>query len=119
MATTIRVREKSRPTIYFKVPNRDPRSNDPVNITGWTARFIVKQSLELDDARAYFDDSMSIASPATDGVFSLALTLKHTAMPAGTYQGEIRWWNSASQTPPPLDAERITFIIEEAVDKVV
>jgi hypothetical protein len=120
MARTVRVREKSRPRIFFQLFPRDPRlSAVPIDVTGFALRFIVKRDLEDSDANALFDTLATIDGLATSGTFRVDLTLEHTGLVPGRYPGEIRWWDDGVQTKPPTDAETVSYVVDEAVDKIV
>lgn len=92
---------------------RDERSATVAqDITGYTIKLIVKNSIEDLDARALFDLSASLVTAAA-GVYSLTFTTAHTCLPAGTYPGQIRWW-SGGTTVAPNDSIDVDFVVVEA-----
>lgn len=108
----------SKPTFY--PPALVDGNGDPVDITGFTFKWIVKPFLandedgRLPDSRAWFDKAGAIVT-ALEGTYKFVLTELETSIPVGTWPGEIRVWSGASTLPPDYrisaDAE-----CEDAVD---
>jgi hypothetical protein len=117
MSETITVRYNSTPTItrILKDARNEIDEDAALDITGYTIKLIVKQSLDLADSRAWFDLSASIVTAAS-GTYKFELTPAHTCLPEGTWYGEIRWW-SGDATYPPDDAIQVDFVVEGPVDK--
>lgn len=94
--------------------SRDERTpTGAEDITGYTIKLIVKNSLEDADARALFDLAATLVT-ATAGVYKFTFTTAHTCLPAGTYPGQIRWWTSGS-TVAPADSIDVDFVVVDAV----
>ncbi len=91
--------------------------DDPLDITGYTIRLIVKNDKDLADSRAHFTLDATLEEP-TRGLYKFTFTTKHTSLPAGIYPGEIRWW-TGSTSVPATDAIPCDFEIIEALDTVV
>lgn len=118
---TITVRELSRPTVTLQLLQNfrdESATSAAVNITGYAFKLIVKRDLDDADARAYFDLAGTIVAAAS-GTVKFDLTLEHTALPAGTYPAEVRWWADGDTTKPPSDAFSVDYVVERAVDSVV
>lgn len=117
MSDTITVRYNSSPVItrILRDSRNEVDSDAAVNISGYTIKLIVKQSMDTPDAQAWFDLAASIVT-AADGSYRFTLTPAHTCLPVGTWYGEIRWW-SGDATYPPTDAIQINYVVEDVVDK--
>lgn len=118
--TNIVVRQLSRPAVRFQLLNfRDPSDRTtPIDVTGYLFKLMVKNTLDLEDARAFFDLSATIVT-ATLGLVQFQLSIAHTGLPVKTYPGEIRWYSDGVATNPPTDAVPINFIVQAPVDNVV
>lgn len=91
--------------------------DEPIDITGYTIRLIVKMDKDLADSRAAFTLDATLEEP-TRGLYKFQFTTKHTSLPAGVYPGEIRWW-SGSTSIAADDAIPCDFEIIESMDTVV
>lgn len=118
--TNIVVRQLSRPAVRFQLLNfRDPSDRAaPIDVTGYLFKLMVKNSLDLEDSRAFFDLSATIVT-ASKGLVQFQLTIAHTGLPEGIYPGEIRWYSDGVATNPPTDAVRVNFTVQPPVDNVV
>ncbi len=102
--------------IRIKKASRDEtQEQTPVDITGYTIKFIIKKRLSDEDALAFFDLAASIED-AGAGVYKLSFTTLHTCLPHGLYKGELRFWSGSSSLAPD-DAELVDFEITEAVER--
>lgn len=115
MKDEIEVSELTAPVITRQLLKfRDgTQETQPEDIGGYTLKLIVKNSLDLSDARAFFELDAVIVDSA-QGTYSFTMTLAHTSMPAGTYPSEIRIWNGPTSNPP-LDAIPVDYTVLAAV----
>ncbi len=93
----------------------DPEA--PLDITGYTIKLIVKNSVDDVDSRVLFELSATLVTP-TSGVYSFTFTTKHTSLAPGVYPGELRWWTGVT-TVAATDAIPVDFEILSPIDTVV
>lgn len=113
---TIRVREKSRPTVVFAGTTAwKDRSNLPQDITGWVLKLAVKPTFDAPDSEVIFDLTATLGADPTQGEFYFAMTQEQTCLAPGTYPAEIRVWSSGSTSLPPHDGRSVDFVVEPAI----
>ncbi len=112
------VRQNSRPGLFtFQLTDlrNEIDSADPLDITGFVFKLIIKKDVNDADSSALFDLTGAIID-ALQGVFSFTLTSEHTTHPAAVYIGEIRWWSSATATAePPIDAFTVDYVVQQSI----
>lgn len=115
----ITVREGSNPGDFtFVLPDRRNEDDleEPIDITGFAFKLIVKRSLDDADSLAFFDLDGSVVS-GTDGTFKFILTHEHTSMVPATYPAEIRWFSGGAPATgtPPTDSFSVDYVVEQKV----
>lgn len=119
MATlSFKVGYNSKPTL--NPPALLDGAGEPVDITGYSFRLIVKPFLSnedgpLPDSRAWVNLAGTIVE-ATEGTYKFALTALETSHPAGTWPGEILIWSGATDEEPDHRIS-VDYEVEEAVDR--
>lgn len=94
MSFRLTVGYNSRPTRKFE---KLDEYGDPVNLTGYIIKLIVKpyrgnDDGMLPDSRAWLNFAGTLIS-ATAGTYKFDLTPAETCLPAGIWPAEIRFWN--------------------------
>ena len=85
----------SQPLSWYKGDGQDwtitiKSSGVAVNVTGYTASFMVKSSIEDADGDAKFTVSATLNTPATDGKLNFSVTSANTTLTPGKYVGEYK-----------------------------
>lgn len=92
----IEVVQGSKPVLRFQLPTFR-NEDDPaglVDITDYELELVVRRQ---DTAAEVFRLDGAIVTAAS-GIFKFTLTPLHTYLPAGTYDAEIRWWDTPGAT---------------------
>ena len=95
---------------------------DPVDLTGFTVKMMVKPFLsnedgKVPDSRALFDVTGTVDADQDEntGEYYFDFTPAETCSPPGTCPGETRFWSGAT-TVPPKYRRTVDFVVSEPVD---
>lgn len=114
-SATIEVHEGTEPGDQIFVMRSFRNAESPstvVDITGYVFKLIVKREYDDLDSAALFDLTGAIVT-AANGTYKFTLTSAHTAMPAGDYIGQIRWWSGGAPgtEEQPTDAISVRYTV--------